>query len=90
MSASPALVIKKLKEITEHQNTVIQIKDPILLEFLGVNLGDYITESDLENSLITHLQEFLLELGKGFCFEARQKRMIIDDRYYFADLISTS
>lgn len=83
-------MIKKLKEITEHQNTVIQIKDPILLEFLGVNLGDYITESDLENSLITHLQEFLLELGKGFCFEARQKRMIIDDRYYFADLISTS
>ena len=41
----------------------------------------------MENALITHLQEFLLEMGKGFCFEARQKRMIIDDEYYFADLV---
>ena len=41
----------------------------------------------MENNLISHLQEFMLELGKGFCFEARQKRMIIDDRYYFADLV---
>ena len=45
------------------------------------------TENDLENALIGHLQEFLLEMGKGFCFEARQKRMIIDDEYYFADLV---
>ena len=59
----------------------------MVLEFLGVNPGEYITENDLESSLISHLQEFLLELGKGFCFEARQKRMIIDDRYYFADLV---
>lgn len=87
LSKSPELVMKKLTEITEHQNTVLQIKDPMLLEFLGMNAGDYITENDLENNLISHLQEFLLELGKGFCFEARQKRMIIDDRYYFADLV---
>jgi predicted nuclease of restriction endonuclease-like (RecB) superfamily len=46
-----------------------------------------VTESDLEDALITHLQDFLLELGKGFCFEDRQKRMIIDDEYYFADLV---
>ena len=44
-------------------------------------------ESDLEDALILHLQEFLLELGKGFCFEARQKRMIIDDEHCFADLV---
>lgn len=87
LSKSPELVMQKLSEITEHQNSVLQIKDPLALEFLGLNAGECITESDLENSLISHLQEFMLELGKGFCFEARQKRMIIDDRYYFADLV---
>ena len=87
LSKSPDQIIMKLSEITEKQNSILQIKDPLALEFLGLNTGDYISESDLENSLILHLQEFLLELGKGFCFEARQKRMIIDDRYYFADLI---
>lgn len=87
LSKSPELVMQKLSEITERQNSVFQIKDPLALEFLGLNAGEYISESDLENSLISHLQEFMLELGKGFCFEARQKRMIIDDRYYFADLV---
>lgn len=87
LSKSPELVMKKLSEITEHQNSVLQIKDPLALEFLGLNAGEYVSESDLENNLISHLQEFLLELGKGFCFEARQKRMIIDDRYFFADLV---
>ena len=87
LSTSSEMVLQKLSEITQHPNSVLQLKDPLALEFLGLNAGDYITESDLENSLISHLQEFLLELGKGFCFEARQKRMIIDDRYYFADLV---
>lgn len=87
LSKSPELAMQKLSEITERQNSVLQIKDPLALEFLGLNAGEYITESDLEDSLIYHLQEFMLELGKGFCFEARQKRMIIDDRYYFADLV---
>lgn len=87
LSKSPELAMQKLSEITERQNSVLQIKDPLALEFLGLNAGEYITESDLEYSLISHLQEFMLELGKGFCFEARQKRMIIDDRYYFADLV---
>lgn len=65
---------------------VFAIKDPFLFEFLDLR-PDALTENDLENALITHLQEFLLEMGKGFCFEARQKRMIIDDEYYFADLV---
>ena len=54
---------------------------------LGLNAKDVVTESDLEKALTDHLQDFLLELGKGFCFEQKQKRMIIDDEYYFADLI---
>ena len=62
------------------------IKDPFSFEFLDLR-PELLTESDLENALITHLQEFMLELGKGFCLEARQKRMIIDDEYYYADLV---
>ena len=45
------------------------------------------SESDLEQALMDHLQEFMLELGEGFCFETRQKRIIIDDKYYFIDLV---
>lgn len=63
------------------------IKQPFTFEFLGLSAKDIVTEKDLEQSLIEHLPDFLLELGKGFCFEARQKRIIIDDEYYFADLV---
>ncbi len=66
--------------------STFSIKDPFTFEFLGLK-PEAFSESDLEDALILHLQEFLLELGKGFCFEARQKRMIIDDEYYFADLV---
>lgn len=71
----------------ETNTPVLAIRQPFTFEFLGLKAKDVITESDLEDALITHLQDFLLELGKGFCFEARQKRMIIDDEYYFADLV---
>ena len=65
----------------------LTIRQPFAFEFLGLKAKDVITEGDLEDALISHLQEFLLELGKGFCFEDRQKRMIIDDEYYYADLV---
>ncbi len=68
-------------------NETMSIKDPMTLEFLGLHAKDVVTESDLEQALMDNLQTFILELGKGFCFEARQKRIIIDDRYYFADLV---
>ncbi|MCD7850223.1 MAG: PDDEXK nuclease domain-containing protein [Parabacteroides sp.] len=87
LSKSPEKIMAKLAETTKLQTTVLQLKDPVTLEFLGLGTKDYVSEDNLENSLILHLQEFMLELGKGFCFEARQKRMIIDDRYYFADLV---
>ena len=57
------------------------INDPITVEFLGLNDRALVTESDLEQALLDHLQMFLLELGHGFCFEARQKRILIDDEY---------
>lgn len=63
------------------------IRDPYTFEFLGLSAKDVVSEDDLEDALILHLQEFLLELGSGFCFEARQKRIIIDGEYCFADLV---
>lgn len=77
---------KLLTQIKSDNLPAISIKDPFTFEFLGLR-PEAFTESDLENALIDHLQDFLLELGKGFCFEARQKRMIIDDEYYYADLV---
>ena len=65
----------------------LQIRDPYTFEFLGLNAQEVIMESELEDALIKHLQEFLLEFGKGMCFEARQRRIIIDDDYYFPDLV---
>ena len=70
---------KLLASIKPEQNTAaLTIHQPFAFEFLGLNAKDVVTESDLEDALITHLQDFLLELAKGFCFEDRQKRMIID------------
>jgi predicted nuclease of restriction endonuclease-like (RecB) superfamily len=63
------------------------IRSPYTFEFLGLKAKDVVEESDLESALIDHLQDFLLELGNGFCFEARQKRILIDEKYYFYDLL---
>lgn len=63
------------------------IKDPMILEFLGLERKPIYYESELENALIEHLQQFLLELGNGFSFVARQKRLLIEDDEYFADLV---
>jgi len=63
------------------------IKDPMYLEFLGLERHAGYYEQDLETALITHLQAFLLELGNGFTFVARQKRLLIEDDEFFADLV---
>ncbi|MES2308629.1 MAG: PDDEXK nuclease domain-containing protein, partial [Verrucomicrobiota bacterium] len=63
------------------------LKEPLVLEFLGLDEKAGYSESDLESSLITHLEKFLLELGKGFLFEARQKRFTFDEDHYFVDLV---
>ena len=63
------------------------IKDPIVLEFLDLKREASYYEKDLENAIITHLQEFLLELGNGFSFVARQKRIHIEGDEFFADLV---
>ena len=72
---------------SEEFDGIMDIRQPYTFEFLGLKATEVLKENDIEESLISHLQEFLLEMGKGFCFEARQKRLIIDDEYYFADLV---
>jgi len=63
------------------------IKNPYVLEFLGLPEKSYYTESQLEQKLIDHLQEFILELGKGFTFVGRQKRITIENEHYYIDLV---
>ncbi len=63
------------------------INTPFAMEFLGLNSRALVTETNLEQALIDHLIHFLRELGHGFCFEDRQKRILIDDEYYFIDLV---
>ena len=63
------------------------IKNPITLEFLGLKPNSVYTESKLENAIISKMQQFLLELGKGFLFEARQKRFTFEEQHFFVDLV---
>jgi len=63
------------------------IKDPYVLEFLGLNHNEHHFESDLEKALIAHIQTFLLELGRGFTFESRQKRISFDGDHFYIDLV---
>ena len=80
-----------LSALVQQQATLLQPKDvintPVTLEFLGLNERALVTENDLEQSILDNLQRFLLEMGHGFCFEARQKRILIDEDYFFADLV---
>ena len=87
LSRNPAGV-KRLAEKGQIIKTPEDIfKEPLVLEFLGLPDKTNYSESDLESSLINHLEKFLLELGKGFLFEARQKRFTFDDDHYFLDLV---
>ena len=63
------------------------IKDPMYLEFLGLEQKPHYYEKELESALLEHIQEFLLELGNGFTFVARQKRLLLEDDEFFADLV---
>ena len=80
-----------LSALVQQQATLLQPKDvintPVTLEFLGLNERALVTENDLEQSILDNLQRFLLEMGHGFCFEARQKRILIDEDYFFTDLV---
>lgn len=85
ISKKPELLMQPSED--NRNITAITIKDPFTFEFLGLDAKEAVSESDLEQALMDHLQEFMLELGEGFCFEARQKRIVIDNKYYFIDLV---
>ena len=86
ISANPEKLLS-LPSFQGHDSAELQIRQPFTFEFLGLKAQEVVDEHDLEDALISHLQEFILELGKGFCLEARQKRIIIDDEYYYPDLV---
>ncbi len=75
-----------MKKINPQQTTDL-IKSHYFFEFLNIGQAHLIEESELEQALIRHLQQFITELGNGFCFEARQKHLLFGDEYYFVDLV---
>ena len=75
------------KEIVSPKEPTDIIKNMYAFDFLNLNPVELTQESDLEEALIHHLQEFILEMGYGFCFESRQRRILIGERYYFVDLV---
>ena len=77
------LTAKNAQQITPREI----LHNPVTLEFLGMEQQDVYTETKLETAILNNLQRFLLEMGRGFCFEYRQKRILIDQDYYKADLI---
>ena len=74
-------------EAAEVQAPALIIRDPFIFDFLGIPAAEVLSESELEEALMRHLQQFLLELGRGFCFEARQKRLLIGGEHFFCDLV---
>ena len=81
----------KLSELAqagaEKASPALAIRDPYIFEFLGLQAKEVMGESHLEDQLLDKLQDFMLELGHGFCFEARQKRILIGDEHFFVDLV---
>lgn len=86
LSTDKAGVIAKIAE----KQTILPaevIRNPYVLEFLGLDEKAQYSENDLETAILNHLQTFLTELGRGFCFEARQRRITFDNTHYHIDLV---
>lgn len=87
LSTDKKAVIEKARKQERQQDVTDIIRDPYVLEFTGLAERPEYLESDLENALLNHLQSFLLELGAGFCFEARQKRITVGRQHDYIDLV---
>ncbi len=87
LSKKPDMLLQKLNEKSETFQFSSLIKDFYAFEFLGLPTKDLVEESDLETALLDNLQQFFMELGHGFCLEARQKRILIGDEYFYIDLV---
>jgi predicted nuclease of restriction endonuclease-like (RecB) superfamily len=82
---------EKLREIVQKRAEIEEpkliVRDPMVFEFLDIKPSEAILEEEIEQRMLNKLQELLLELGHGFCFEGRQKRILIDGEYFFVDLV---
>ncbi len=87
LSSDPKQLAEHIKQKVFPQSPADIVKNIYALEFLGLKTREVFEESDLETALLDHLQQFIIELGNGFCFEARQKRILIGETYYFIDLL---
>lgn len=90
-SSDKEAVADEMKKLTGNDNVTITpeqyIKSPVVTEFLGIAKDATYTESELESALITHLQQFLMELGKGYAFVERQQHIVTDAGDYYIDLV---
>lgn len=90
-SSDKVAVMEEMNQLTAKDNVAITpeqyIKSPVVTEFLGIDKDATYTESELENALITHLQQFLMELGKGYAFVERQQHIVTDVGDYYIDLV---
>ena len=87
LSIDKKKLMEQAQKNAEKALPTLTVRDPYLFEFLGLTPREVMSESHLEDQLINKIEEFLLELGHGFCFEARQRRILIGDDYYFVDLV---
>jgi len=87
LSTNKQAVIERARKQEPQQTFAELIRDPYVLEFTGLAERPEYIESDLESALLTHLQSFLLELGSGFCFEARQRRITVGRQHDYIDLV---
>lgn len=87
LSTNTDLAFTQLNNKIVPETATDAIKSIYFFDFLGLENTHLVHENQLEEALISHLQNFIIELGNGFCFEARQKRILIDDEYYFVDLV---
>jgi len=87
LSSKPEKLSKLVQKKTIPQSPTDIIKNIYSFEFLNISTNSIVEESDLETALLDNLQKFIIELGDGFCLEARQKRILIGETYYFIDLV---
>lgn len=87
ISKKPEQLSKVVQRKAERLDPEDIIKSPFTFEFLGLRAKDVVYENDLEKALLEHLENYLLEMGHGFCFEAKQKRILIGDEWFFIDLV---
>jgi predicted nuclease of restriction endonuclease-like (RecB) superfamily len=87
LSENPKKLVKLVQQKTKPQASADIVKNVYAFEFLDLPIKEIVEESDLEKALLNNLQQFIVELGNGFCFEARQKRILIGEKHYFIDLV---